>query len=86
MYIFVLLAFLGFVSRQQGVFQSRHLMRNIQKIPKCFFCNSGAVFACVIDCNDLGEHRESLCPAASVLPLGQCLKQVHWHMLKKYSY
>lgn len=64
MYIFVLPAFLGFVLKQQGVFQSLHLIRNTQKIPECFFCNSGAVFACVIDSDGLGEHRESLCPAA----------------------
>lgn len=64
MYIFVLPAFLGFVLRQQGIFQRPHLVRNIQKIPKCFFCNSGAVFPCVIDCDDLGEHKGSFCPAA----------------------
>lgn len=84
--VHMLPAFLGFVSRQQGVFQNPHLMRKIQKIPKCFFCNSGAVFACVIDCDDLGEHREIFVLLQSVLPLGQCLKQVHWHMLKEHGY
>lgn len=63
-HVHMLPASLGLVSRQQWVFQSPHLMRKIQKTPKCLFCNSGAVFACVIDYDDLGEHRESLCPAA----------------------
>lgn len=74
-------AFLGFVSGQQGVFQ-----RRIQKIPNCFFCNSGAVFACVTGYDDLGEHREIFVLLQSVLPLGQCSKQVRWHMLKEHGY